>query len=93
MFHGNTRGFRFNVVNHRNLNGEVSDDGAPGPGDIVEYPLSDIIKQDLMDGREKGVGLLVGRNRDRADAKNLPVDQLDLCEVEPLRQEEPDSNR
>ena len=38
----------------------------------------------MQDGREKGVGLLVGRNCDRGDAKNLPSERLDLCEIEPL---------
>ncbi len=39
------------------------------------------------------VGLVVGRNMDRGDAKKLPPDQLDLCEIEPLRQEETGSDR
>ncbi len=47
----------------------------------------------LQDGRIAGVGLLVGRNMDRGDAAKLPAEQLDLCEVEPLRQEEPGSSR
>ncbi|CAD7699107.1 unnamed protein product [Ostreobium quekettii] len=62
-------------------------------GDVVEYPLSDLVKDDLQDGREKGVGLLVGRNIDRGDADKLPEDVLDMCEIEPLRQEEHNSNR
>jgi hypothetical protein len=39
------------------------------------------------------VGLVVGRNMDRGDAKKLPPEQLDLCEIEPLRQEEVGSDR
>ncbi len=35
----------------------------------------------------------VGRNCDRGDAAKLPPEQLDLCEIEPLRLEEPGSNR
>lgn len=62
-------------------------------GDVVEYPLSEVVKQQLQDGRSHGVGLLVGRNKDRGDAKTLPEDALGLCEIEPLRQEEPESDR
>ncbi|GAB4816886.1 hypothetical protein N2152v2_003932 [Parachlorella kessleri] len=65
----------------------------PVTGDIVEYPLGDVVKAELMDGRRAGVGLLVARNMDRGDVKRLPPESLDLCEVEPLRQEEPDSDR
>lgn len=63
------------------------------PGDVVEYPLSQVERERLQDGRLAGVGLLVGRNHDRGDAHKLPPEALDLCELEPLRQEEPDSNR
>ena len=62
-------------------------------GDVVEYPLIDVVKYELQDGRSHGVGLLVGRNKDRGDAKTLPVEALGLCEVEPLRQEEAGSDR
>lgn len=65
----------------------------PVVGDVVEYPLSDVVRQQLQDGRSHGVGLLVGRNKDRGDAKTLPEEALGLCEIEPLRQEEPDSDR
>ena len=41
----------------------------------------------------QGVGLLVGRNIDRGDAAKLPPEQLDLCEIEPLRQRESHSPR
>ncbi len=63
----------------------------PVMGDVVEYPLSEVTRQQLQDGRTHGVGLLVGRNKDRGDAKKLPAEALGLCEVEPLRQEEPGS--
>ena len=65
----------------------------PVTGDLVEYPLSEVTRQQLQDGRSHGVGLLVGRNKDRGDAKKLPVEALGLCEIEPLRQEEPGSER
>ena len=65
----------------------------PMTGDVVEYPLSDLVKADLQDGRERGVGLLVGRNKDRGDASKLPPELLGLCEIEPLRQEEADSTK
>ena len=58
-------------------------------GDVVEYPLRELER----DGRDKGVGLLVGRNMDRGDAATLPAETLDLCEIEPLRQEEEGSTR
>ena len=66
---------------------------APEFGDVVEYPLRAIECQELQDGRVAGVGLVVGRNMDRGDAGKLPEDQLDLCEIEPLRQEEAGSSR
>ncbi|KAK9817937.1 hypothetical protein WJX72_004542 [[Myrmecia] bisecta] len=62
-------------------------------GDVVEYPLTELVRSELQDGRTHGVGLLVGRNIDRGDAAKLSADVLDLCEVEPMRQEDPDSNR
>ncbi len=34
----------------------------PEAGDVVEYPLSEHVQRELMDGRTHGVGLLVGRN-------------------------------
>ncbi|KAK9842878.1 hypothetical protein WJX74_003834 [Apatococcus lobatus] len=64
-------------------------DSLPAMGDVVEYPLRELER----DGRDKGVGLLVGRNMDRGDAATLPADTLDLCEIEPLRQEEEGSTR
>ena len=65
----------------------------PRVGDVVEYPLRSIETEDFADGRSHGVGLLVGRNMDRGDAAKLPRDQLPICEIEPLRQEEPESQR
>lgn len=62
-------------------------------GDVVEYPLSEVEKATLQDGRTYGVGLLVGRNMDRGDAKILPKEALPMCEVEPLRQEEEGSQK
>lgn len=95
--------------------------GMPQAGAVVEYPLSDVVRDELQDGRTHGVGLLVGRNIDRrgfcfglhcmwrpaagapltfallhgcrGDVKRLPEEVLDLCEVEPLRQEETGSSR
>ena len=68
-------------------------EGQPAAGAVVEYPLPPQVVADLADGRSHGVGLLVGRNLDRGDAKRLPPEALDLCEVEPLRQEEGGSQR
>lgn len=65
----------------------------PMPGDLVEYELPGWVREQLRDGRVKGVGLLVARNQDRGDGRSLPEDQADLCEVEPLRQEEAGSDR
>lgn len=62
-------------------------------GDVVEYPLSAVVKQELQDGRSHGVGLLVGRNKDRGDVRKLPEEAKGLCEIEPLRQEEEGSSR
>ena len=39
------------------------------------------------------MGLLVGRNRDRGDAKNLPAERFDLCEIEPLVEHPAGSNK
>eukprot|EP00891_Asterochloris_glomerata_P000287 jgi/Astpho2/287/fgenesh1_pg.00010_%23_49_t len=65
----------------------------PEAGDVVEYPLSEHVQRELMDGRTHGVGLLVGRNIDRGDAKKLPPSALPMCEVEPLRLEAEGSDR
>lgn len=45
----------------------------------MEYKLKAV-----ENGRSKGVGVLLSNNRDRLDAQNLPIDKLDLCQVEPL---------
>lgn len=57
-------------------------------GDVVEYPLSEATKSRLRDGRERGVGLVVGRNKDRGDWQRLPPENLSLVEIEPLCFEE-----
>lgn len=59
----------------------------------MEYPLSDVVKAEMNDGRIKGVGLLVGCNKDRGDAGTLPKELLTMCEIEPLRQESAGSNK
>ena len=51
----------------------------PQQGDVVEYKLKAV-----ENGRSKGVGVLLSNNKDRLDANNLPLDKLDLCQVEPL---------
>src|SRR5690242_16356223 len=40
-----------------------------------------------------GVGLLIGCNMHRGDAHKMPQHLMELCEVEPLRQEEAGSSR
>ena len=56
----------------------------------MEYPLREA---ECSPDRHHGLGLLVGRNMDRGDAKTLPAERLDLCEIEPLQQEEAGSSR
>lgn len=34
-----------------------------------------------QDGRDYGLGVVVGRNIDRGDAARIPVHTLELCEV------------
>ena len=68
-------------------------EGMPTSGTVVEYPLTQRERDELQDGRTHGVALLVGRNCDRGDAAQLPPHMLDLCEVEPLRQEEAGATR
>ncbi|KAG5187242.1 DnaJ-domain-containing protein [Tribonema minus] len=63
-------------------------------GDVVMYPLSEAAKADMQastmcfnagaDGRDYGVGVVVGRNIDRGDVARIPTPTLELCEVEPL---------
>eukprot|EP00884_Botryococcus_braunii_P018573 jgi/Botrbrau1/539/Bobra.0010s0014.1 len=64
----------------------------PQVGDVVEYPLREVEQKELRDGRTAGVGLLVSRNMDRADADSLPPHLKDMCEIESLRQDYPGSN-
>lgn len=49
--------------------GSVSDvdrwAGMPVAGVVCEYPLSQVVMDELQDGRTHGVGLLLGRNCDR----------------------------
>ncbi|KAL2635635.1 hypothetical protein R1flu_007114 [Riccia fluitans] len=59
-------------------------------GDVVEYSLSDAARAQHEDGRLKGVGLVVSRNIDRGDRHKLPLECVDLVEIEPLFKE-PDS--
>lgn len=78
------------------------DDSALKRGDVVEYPLPqhetelEALTHNIRTKtnphhlpiiRTHGVGLLVARNRDRGDASSLPPSLLDICEIEPLRQE------
>ncbi|BBN04787.1 hypothetical protein MPTK1_3g07620 [Marchantia polymorpha subsp. ruderalis] len=56
-------------------------------GDVVEYYLSDAAKAQHQDGRLKGVGLVVSRNIDRGDRHKLPLECVDLVELEPLYKE------
>ncbi|CAI5472134.1 unnamed protein product, partial [Closterium sp. Yama58-4] len=56
-------------------------------GDVVEYPLSAAVRDRFDDGRIKGVGFVVGRNKDRGDRHKLPPENLGLVEIEPLFQE------
>ena len=45
----------------------------PEAGDVVEYPLSDVVLAQLEERhRTAGIALLVGRNRDRGDARAPP---------------------
>lgn len=49
---------------------------------VEQYPLSDLVKEDAADGREKGVAVIVSINKNRNDAWKLPEDILDLAELE-----------
>lgn len=60
------------------------EDEEPGCGDIVEYPLSDLVKSETDDGREKGVAVIVSINKHRNDAWKLPEDILDKAELQVL---------
>jgi hypothetical protein len=73
--------------------GREGGDAADAPagaetGDLVEYPLPEVVLRAEDGSRSFGVGLLVSRNFDRGDAHTLPPALLDICEVEPLRQRE-----
>lgn len=43
----------------------------PEAGDVVEYPLSAVVRNQLQEERTAGLALLVGRNIDRGDASTL----------------------
>ncbi|GAQ85839.1 DnaJ heat shock family protein [Klebsormidium nitens] len=72
--------------------GDTGDDGPTFAqnGDVVEFPLSTAARERMNDGREKGVGFIVGRNIDRGDKHKLSPENLTLCEVEVLWQEDGD---
>ena len=44
---------------------------SPEAGDVVEYPLSEVVRDQLREERTAGLALLVGRNMDRGDASAL----------------------
>ncbi|CAM9177607.1 unnamed protein product [Laminaria digitata] len=60
------------------------EDDEPGCGDVVEYPLSDLVKSETDDDREKGVAVIVSINKHRNDAWKLPEDILDKAELQVL---------
>lgn len=61
------------------------DSSLPQQYDVVEYVIPSHAHGLLEgDGRVRGVGVLLSNNRDRLDAKNLPADKIDLCQIEPL---------
>lgn len=61
------------------------DPSLPQQYDVVEYIIPTHAHGLLEnDGRVRGVGVLLSNNRDRLDAKNLPADKQDLCQIEPL---------
>jgi len=68
-------------------------DREPDVGDLVEYPLPQVVKDEMMDGRTHGVGVLVSRNKDRGDVKTLPEELLGRCEIDPLAEDPYGSNR
>ncbi|CAM9344472.1 unnamed protein product, partial [Ectocarpus fasciculatus] len=64
--------------------GGAGGSGEPGCGDVVEYPLTDLVKSESTDGREKGVAVIVSINKLRNDAWKLPEDILDKAELQVL---------
>eukprot|EP00752_Nemacystus_decipiens_P007844 g7008.t1 len=64
--------------------GSSTGNGEPGCGDVVEYPLSDLVKSESNDDREKGVAVIVSINKLRNDAWKLPEDILDKAELQVL---------
>eukprot|EP00903_Cladosiphon_okamuranus_P010911 g10307.t1 len=61
-----------------------TEDGEPGCGDVVEYPLSEMVKNESNDDRQKGVAVIVSINKLRNDAWKLPEDILDKAELQVL---------
>ena len=56
-------------------------------GNVVKYKLTAVQRDEFCDGREFGVGLVVGRQIDRGDFKTVAMmnpDVIELCEVTPL---------
>lgn len=47
-----------------------------------QYPLTDLVKNESTDGREKGVAVIVSINKLRNDAWKLPEDILDKAELQ-----------
>lgn len=50
--------------------------------DAGQYPLSERVKEEANDGREKGVAVIVSINKHRNDAWTLPEDILDKVELQ-----------
>lgn len=49
---------------------------------VLQYPLSNLVKEEANDGREKGVAVIVSINKQRNDAWKLPEDILDKAELQ-----------
>ncbi|CAM9437079.1 unnamed protein product [Pylaiella littoralis] len=64
--------------------GNDDESGEPGCGDVVEYPLSDLVKKESDDDRQRGVAVIVSINKLRNDAWKLPEDILDKAELQVL---------
>lgn len=48
----------------------------------MQYPLSDLVKSEADDDRERGVAVIVSINKHRNDAWKLPEDILDKAELQ-----------
>lgn len=51
----------------------------------MQYPLSDLVKEEAGDDRVKGVAVIVSINKQRNDAWTLPEDILDRAELQVRR--------